>query len=104
MGVGQIVMIGVAAVVIQLVSQQAALELHARAFRNLMRAPMSFFDTTPIGRILNRFSRDQVWITCLLARTAQFLYCFPRPSSLPVAICLFCHCPFELDPFGAGRD
>lgn len=32
--------------------------LHNRMLWNLMHAPMSFFDTTPLGRLINLFTRD----------------------------------------------
>ncbi|KAG0046289.1 hypothetical protein BGZ83_008529 [Gryganskiella cystojenkinii] len=36
----------------------AARHLHDRLLNNLLRQPMSFFDVTPVGRIINRFSSD----------------------------------------------
>ena len=36
----------------------AGRRIHERAARALCKAPMAFFDTTPLGRILNRFSAD----------------------------------------------
>ncbi|XP_061183744.1 multidrug resistance-associated protein 1-like [Saccostrea echinata] len=36
----------------------SARKFHQNALSSVMRAPLSFFDTTPIGRIINRFSKD----------------------------------------------
>ena len=32
--------------------------LHGQMLQSVMRCPMSFFDTTPAGKIINRFSKD----------------------------------------------
>ncbi|CAI7614693.1 unnamed protein product [Penicillium viridicatum] len=37
---------------------EASKALFQQAFTRVLRAPMSFFDTTPLGRITNRFSKD----------------------------------------------
>lgn len=36
----------------------AALEMHVSMLKNVFRWKMGRFDTTPLGRILNRFSKD----------------------------------------------
>jgi ABC-type multidrug transport system fused ATPase/permease subunit len=38
-------------------SIEASRKLHERMAFAIFRSPMSFFETTPAGRILNRFSR-----------------------------------------------
>lgn len=42
--------------------------MHDGMFYAVMRSPMLFFETTPIGTILNRFSRDVYVIDEILAR------------------------------------
>lgn len=45
-----------------------SVNLHRRAIERVMRAPMSMFDTTPLGRIMNRFSKDMDTIDNTLVR------------------------------------
>lgn len=45
---------------------KAAKHLHSRLLYNILRLPLAFFDTTPLGRIVNRFSRDTDMIDAYL--------------------------------------
>ena len=43
---------------IGILTQHSSKVLHRKAITTVMRAPMSFFETTPLGRIMNSFSKD----------------------------------------------
>ncbi|XP_042275580.1 multidrug resistance-associated protein 5 isoform X2 [Thunnus maccoyii] len=52
---------------------KAASVLHDKLFRRLLLSPMHFFDTTPLGRILTRFSRDMDEVDVRLTMQAEML-------------------------------
>lgn len=49
----------------------ASRTLHNKMLDNVLQTPMSFFDTTPLGRILNRFSKDVDTIDVAIPQALQ---------------------------------
>uniref|UniRef100_A0A182RRP5 ABC-type glutathione-S-conjugate transporter n=1 Tax=Anopheles funestus TaxID=62324 RepID=A0A182RRP5_ANOFN len=58
LGGAQSIALFLAALLISLGCLKAAKESHDKMLESSLRMPMSFFDTTPLGRIINRFSKD----------------------------------------------
>ena len=53
----------------------AAKCIHESLLNGVMRSPMSFFDTNPIGRIINRFSADVDSLDMLIpSQIANFIW------------------------------
>ncbi|GMR45589.1 hypothetical protein PMAYCL1PPCAC_15784, partial [Pristionchus mayeri] len=75
-GLMESVMYLTAAAFLIVAALNASKKLHAPLIHNLMRSPVSFFDTTPLGRILNRTSKDIDTIdTQMLMNTRSFVQC-----------------------------
>uniref|UniRef100_A0AAY4DZE4 ATP-binding cassette, sub-family C (CFTR/MRP), member 3 n=1 Tax=Denticeps clupeoides TaxID=299321 RepID=A0AAY4DZE4_9TELE len=58
LGISQGVLVMFSSFVLALGKIKAACKLHLALLDNKMQTPQSFFDTTPIGRLINRFSKD----------------------------------------------
>jgi ATP-binding cassette subfamily C (CFTR/MRP) protein 1 len=95
LGLGQCIFAFIGTMVTAYMGIQSAIILHNTSFESIMSAPMSFFDTTPIGRIINRFSRDQDIIDSTLMDTLRmiiFMVCIVLATFIMIIIVtpLFC--------------
>ncbi|CAH1274295.1 ABCC1 [Branchiostoma lanceolatum] len=65
----------------------SAKHMHRLLVSNVLRLPMMFFDSTPIGRILNRFSQDINTVDSVLpARMSSIIHCVTKILSAIIVI------------------
>src|ERR1700743_1004177 len=71
---------------------QASKHMLRDAMRRVLRAPMSFFDTTPLGRITNRFSKDiDTMDNSLSDSMRMYFMTFGMLSSVFILIIVYFH-------------
>lgn len=73
-GLAQAVFTMIAALVFKTGAVRAAAQIHAWLLNNIVRCPMSFYDTTPLGRILARFSSDVQAVDQAIPMIIEFLF------------------------------
>ncbi|XP_029825767.2 multidrug resistance-associated protein 1 [Ixodes scapularis] len=85
LGLGQGLTILFGSLALSLGSLKGAMFLHNGLLANILRSPMAFFDTTPLGRVVNRFSKDvdtmdiaipmtvRAWLMCVLQVVSTLL-------------------------------
>jgi ATP-binding cassette, subfamily C (CFTR/MRP), member 1 len=67
---------------------RAAVNLHTQLLAKVMMLPMSFFDTNPSGRVINRFSRDTEMVDAVLPLSLiQLGACVSNYLGIIVFIC-----------------
>ncbi|KAM4729257.1 ATP-binding cassette sub-family C member 2 [Anableps anableps] len=106
LGLAQGILVFLGTLLLANASIDASQILHSRLLNNILRVPMLFFDTTPIGRVVNRFAKDiftvdeaipqsfRSWILCLLGVLGTlFVICLATPFFtiiiIPLAVVYF---------------
>ncbi|XP_056384892.1 ATP-binding cassette sub-family C member 2 [Hyla sarda] len=92
LGVAQGIFVFLGAFLVAAGTVRASRLLHSQLLQNTLHVPMQFFDTTPTGRIVNRFAKDiftvdetipmsfRSWIACILGVIGTlFVICLATP-------------------------
>jgi ABC-type multidrug transport system fused ATPase/permease subunit len=82
-------------------SIRKSVDLHNKMFKSVVYARMSFFDTTPIGRILNAFARHQYAVDAELADCLMQLLQY-TPLCLGAMILVMCVMYETIGVFGGA--
>lgn len=92
LGFFQAFMMFIFSVSLTILGTRASKVMLREAVNRVLRAPMSFFDTTPLGRITNRFSRDvDVMDNNLTDALRMYLFTFISITSIFGLIIAFFH-------------
>lgn len=99
LGVAQALFVLLGAFLVSGGAVRASRMLHTQLLHNILRVPMRFFDTTPTGRIVNRFAKDiltvdetipmsfRSWIACFLGVIGTlFIICLATPIFAAVIV------------------
>jgi ABC-type multidrug transport system fused ATPase/permease subunit len=68
---------------------QGSKKLHNKMAVSVLRAPMSFFETTPIGRVLNRFSSDVYKVDEVLGRVFGMFFSNSIKVAFTIGVIVF---------------
>uniref|UniRef100_A0A3Q2W9P5 ABC-type glutathione-S-conjugate transporter n=1 Tax=Haplochromis burtoni TaxID=8153 RepID=A0A3Q2W9P5_HAPBU len=106
LGVAQGLLVFLGTLLLANASVDASRILHSKLLNNILRVPMVFFDTTPTGRVVNRFAKDiftideaipnsfRSWLLCFLGVLGTlFVICLATPFFaiviIPLAVIYF---------------
>ncbi|KAJ5216416.1 ABC multidrug transporter [Penicillium cinerascens] len=77
---------------VSMLATRASRTMMGKALAGVLRAPMSFFDTTPLGRIINRFSKDVDTMDNALADAIRmYLYTLAMILSVFILLIVYFH-------------
>ena len=99
MGLFQSISVLAAVIVITIGTLRASIKLHNEMLTHILSSTMAFFDTTPLGRIINRFSKDMDEVDLMIPTNIKdvfdfgfsvigtlFVICFANPYILIVLV------------------
>ena len=82
LGIGQAVLVLFGAFSLAIGGIIGSRRLHNDMLGAILRSPMSFFDTTPLGRILNRFSKvSEESMYCMSSVNYKTIFSYTQSNS-----------------------
>ena len=99
LGIGQGFFLFLVAMTLAYICVNGSTVLNEKLLSNMLRLPLAFFETTPLGRIVNRFSKDIDVIDTMIPRNLSwffqtsiailgtvFLICYSTPLFMTVLL------------------